>query len=154
MDDDDNRLYICPQDPGQQKLCSVGEACLYYSWRKSSSSRAVIRECFPTSVLLGTIEQPVLPQPSCSPMAVETGDIQACICTTDLCSGLAGQEDSAALATELEGVTADRPGQEEELAREVEAVFGGPQMAGGRVKCHQCGSLFSTQVKTALILGN
>ena len=83
-------------------------------------------------MLLGTIEQPVLPAPSCSPMAVETGDIQACICTTDLCSGLAGQEDTAALATELEGVTADRPGQEVELAREVEAVFGGPQMAGGR----------------------
>ena len=145
MEDDDNRLYICPQDPGQQKLCSVGEACLYYSWRKSSSSRAVIRECFPTSVLLGTIEQPVLPAPSCSPMAVETGDIQACICTTDLCSGLAGEEDT--LATELE---AARPRQEVELAREVEAVFGGPQVAGGRVKCHQCGSLFSSQVSTEL----
>ena len=143
-------MTLAPQDPGQQKLCATGEACLYYSWRKSSSSRAVIRECFPTSVLLGTIEQPVLPQPSCSPMAVETGDIQACICTTDLCSGLEGLEDTAALATELEGVTVElATGQEEELAREVEAVFGGAQVAGGRVRCHQCGSLFSSQVTTA-----
>ena len=140
--------HIVHQDLGQQKLCSVGEACLYYSWRKSSSSLAVIRECFPTSVLLGTIEQPVLPAPSCSPMAVETGDIQACICTTDLCSGLAAEEDTAGLATEL--VTAAKSGQEVELAREVEAVFCDQKVAGGRVKCHQCGSLFSSQVRTEL----
>ena len=68
---------------------------------------AVIRECFPTSVLLGSIERPVEPQvtmvitmmlvimtnhgsncnvqATCSPVSVESDTIKACICTTDFC---------------------------------------------------------------------
>ena len=37
----------------QQKTCEKGEACLWYSYQKSSDEKAVIRECFSSSILLG-----------------------------------------------------------------------------------------------------
>ena len=40
-------------DPSQQKTCEKGEACLWYSYQKAANEKAVIRECFSTSILLG-----------------------------------------------------------------------------------------------------
>jgi len=77
-----------PKDPAQSKECDIGEACLYYSWRTSNTDISVIRECFPTSILLGSIENPVDPTPLCSTEPVESDTIQACICTSDLCNGI------------------------------------------------------------------
>ena len=37
---------------------------------------AVIRECFPTSILLGSITSPVQPKPTCTPEPVESDSIQ------------------------------------------------------------------------------
>jgi hypothetical protein len=42
----------------------------------SSSLSAVIRECFPTSILLGSIEAPVEPTEQCSPVPVESDTIK------------------------------------------------------------------------------
>ena len=60
---------------------------------------AVIRECFPTSILLGSIENPVDPTPVCSPEPVESDTILACICTSDLCNILPGEPKTAAVQT-------------------------------------------------------
>merc|ERR1719150_3586438 len=103
---------------------------------------AVIRECFPTSVLLGSIERPVEPQATCSPQSVESDTIKACICTTDLCSGI-GDDDNGprtALATFDSTVTAAPPN----IDQEVDQLFDDVSNESGRVRCHQCGSLFST----------
>ena len=40
-------------DKKQMKTCDAGEACLWYSYQKSDSETAVIRECFSTGILLG-----------------------------------------------------------------------------------------------------
>ena len=73
----------------QQKTCNAGEACLWYSYLKSSTEKAVIRECFSTSILLGSIDRPIEPSNNCRPQSVEEGDdsIQACLCTDDFCNG-------------------------------------------------------------------
>ena len=46
------------------QTCLKGEACLLYSWRKSALETATLRECFPTRVLLGSIQDPLSPQVS------------------------------------------------------------------------------------------
>ena len=80
----------CPQfdpaDPAQRRTCQQGEACLYYSWQKAADDQAVIRECFPTSVLLGSLDSPVVPSTDCQLQTLDGDDIQACICTSDLCN--------------------------------------------------------------------
>ena len=56
-----------PSDPGQRKTCGPGEACLFYSWRSSATDpEQSLRECFSTSVLLGSITSPLLPEPGCN----------------------------------------------------------------------------------------
>ena len=44
------------------QTCLKGEACLLYTWRKSATETATLRECFPTRVLLGSIQDPLSPQ--------------------------------------------------------------------------------------------
>ena len=46
------------------QTCLKGEACLLYTWRKSTTETATLRECFPTRVLLGSIQDPLAPQVS------------------------------------------------------------------------------------------
>ena len=46
------------------QTCLKGEACLLYTWRKSPTETATLRECFPTRVLLGSIQDPLAPQVS------------------------------------------------------------------------------------------
>ena len=124
------------RDPSQMKTCSQGEACLYYSWRKSATERSVIRECFATSILLGSIDNPVEPRAECEPDSLESDSISACICTTDLCNGL-GDDD---IKTEVSLVTTTRP-------RAAPTTTTAPTTslapALGQVRCYQCGSLFS-----------
>lgn len=119
----------CFQDPSQLRTCDVGEACLFYSWRKSPTETSVIRECFPTSVLLGSIEEPVEPQPECSPMAVESDTIMACICTNDFCSGIEATSASDQVSSKALTPAPRTPA---------------PVASRGRTRCHQCGSLFSS----------
>ena len=82
---------------------------------------AVIRECFPTSVLLGSLESPVVASTECQPQSVESQTISACLCTADLCNDIPGR------------------GQD---SRAVTAVTRRPRERD-RVSCYQCGSLFS-----------
>ena len=44
------------------QTCLKGEACLMYTWKKSATETASLRECFPTRVLLGSIQDPLKPQ--------------------------------------------------------------------------------------------
>ena len=44
------------------QTCLKGEVCLMYTWRKSDTETASLRECFPTRVLLGSIQDPLKPQ--------------------------------------------------------------------------------------------
>ena len=80
----------------------------------------MIRECFPTSVLLGSLESPVEASTECLPQSVESQTISACLCTSDLCNHLPGR------VTASQAVTAVGRSRE-------------------RVRCHQCGSLFSEE---------
>ena len=52
-------------DPDQVQTCLKDEACLMYSWKKSATETATLRECFPTRVLLGTIRDPLEALPDC-----------------------------------------------------------------------------------------
>ena len=71
-------------------LSCVGQACLYYSWRQSATDPEFsVRECLDTSVLLGPITSPLLPEPGCSVRDVSEdsdGSIVACLCQTDYCN--------------------------------------------------------------------
>ena len=80
----------------------------------------MIRECFPTSVLLGSLDSPVEASPDCSPQAVESDTISACLCTSNLCNHIPGRDSPSQAVTAV-----SRPRERE------------------RVRCHQCGSLFS-----------
>ena len=47
----------------------------------------MIRECFPESILLGSVEKPLEITKDCQPINIEAdGSIAACICTTDFCN--------------------------------------------------------------------
>ena len=76
-------------DNTQVQTCLKDEACLMYSWKKSSTETATLRECFPTRVLLGTIRDPLAALPDCSQRDITddgTGSIFACLCNTDFCN--------------------------------------------------------------------
>ena len=60
-----------------------------YSWKKSPTETATLRECFPTRVLLGTIRDPLVALPDCSQRDITddgSGAIFACLCNTDFCN--------------------------------------------------------------------
>ena len=61
LDPDAECAAFSQSDPGQRMGCGPGEACLFYSW----GGDFTIRECISTSVLLGPITSPLLPEPGC-----------------------------------------------------------------------------------------
>ena len=127
------------QDPTQLKTCAEGEACLYYTWRKSSSEKSsVIRECFPTSILLGSIDRPVQPQAQCEPESQEEDTISTCLCTDDLCNGI-GDDD---IKTEPELVTTRLPELVSTRRPKLVTTKRPKEVQSGGLRCHQCGSLF------------
>ena len=95
----------------QQKTCNAGEACLWYSYLKSSTEKAVIRECFSTSILLGSIDRPIEPLKKCNPKSVDEGDdsIQACLCTDDFCNGYEAPSSSPQIRTTRPTTRPKRP---------------------------------------------
>ena len=77
--------------PEQKKYCDPGEACLYYSWQKSATETAAIRECFSPTILLGSVNDPLRVQTKCEIKNIsETpgAQIMACLCNTDLCNAI------------------------------------------------------------------
>ena len=93
-----------PSDPGQVQVCGVNEACLLYKWKKSPTETAVLRECFPKSVVLGPLDRPLRPSKSCDLNDVsepEAGitDATACLCETSFCNN----------RQELQSISATRP---------------------------------------------
>ena len=80
-----------PSNPGQVQTCGTNEACLLYTYKKSEGETAVLRECFPKSVVLGPIDNPLLPTTDCNlrdvsePEAGITG-VSACLCETSFCN--------------------------------------------------------------------
>merc|ERR1719412_780502 len=68
---------------------SQRQACLLYTWSRSATETAQLRECFPTRVLLGSISAPLAPATLCTERDITddgSGSIRACLCTTDLCN--------------------------------------------------------------------
>ena len=97
----------------------------------------MIRECYPESVLLGSVDHPVEITRTCSPLTMETdGTIAACICREDFCNGI---------EHELSNDTAPRTlaGSEEVLDEIDIAINETPVTAGSGLICAECGSLFS-----------
>ena len=80
-------------EPLQQDFCNPGEACLWYSWQKSKSSKSFIRQCFSTSILLGSIDAPLETGPYCEPQDISDNslsEITACLCDSDFCNSYRG----------------------------------------------------------------
>lgn len=78
-----------PDDNRQVASCAAGQACLLYTWKKSSTEIGSYRECFSTSIQLGHSSLPVNPLPSCSlsrTQADSRSSIRACVCTQDFCN--------------------------------------------------------------------
>ena len=62
-----------------------------YTWSKSSTETATLRECFPTRVLLGSIRDPLTPENFCAVRDITddgSGSIKACLCSTDYCNNV------------------------------------------------------------------
>ena len=89
-------------DTAQAGECGAGEACLWYSWERSRGRTSYVRECFSTSILLGTVSDPLLPTASCSPRDISetasSAKISACLCTSDLCNSYVSPEEARELA--------------------------------------------------------
>ena len=64
------------------------QACLWYSWQKTPTETAVVRECFAPSILLGSVEDPLVPMDTCQPKDISEEDqkVAACLCTSDRCN--------------------------------------------------------------------
>ena len=61
----------------------------------------MIRECYPESVLLGSVDHPVEISQTCSPVTVETdATIAACICREDFCNGIEHELSRPALSND------------------------------------------------------
>ena len=79
---------------GQRKYCDPGQACLFYSWQKSATETAAIRECFSPTILLGSVDNPLRVKRSCNLQDIsETpgASIMACLCDSDLCNANNGE---------------------------------------------------------------
>ena len=141
-----------PDDRGQVVECEAGEVCLLYSWL-SGPSYSTVRECFkPNSLLLGSTEAPILPSPSCDPVSIDEMTF-ACTCTTDLCNGETGLESISMsplstttitstitrLSTSLTTTTTTITTTSRVTSTQKQVIRSDPN----RVKCHQCGNLFS-----------
>lgn len=62
---------------------------MMYTWSKSDTETATLRECFPTSVLLGSILDPLLVSDSCVQRDITddgSGTILACLCDRNHCN--------------------------------------------------------------------
>ena len=118
---------------------------------------AVIRECFSTSILLGSIDNPVTARTECSLEKVESEAISACICTTDLCNDLDSDtghpvRHSTTVSTFAQEPRHERtfsPGRDNQFQFTTEASTVIPvpsrnsKTQSRGVLCYQCGSLFS-----------
>ena len=98
-----------PASPDQRTTCGPNEACLWYSFvTVPGEPRSVIRECFSTGILLGSISDPIEAKSNCRPKNVENDDsIMACLCTEDYCNGYESEEERA--SNRNRGATTKRP---------------------------------------------
>ena len=160
-------------DPSQAGECAAGEACLWYSWERSRGRTSFVRECFSTSILLGTVSDPLLPSSSCSPRDISetptSARISACLCTSDYCNGYISQEERRELSrpvttsrpatrrttrrtTTIRTTTTRRTTQAPEPAEEPRRQAGlpgrqniHPEAPG--LQCYSCGSLLNPNKK-------
>jgi hypothetical protein len=76
---------------------------MMYTWSKSDTETATLRECFPTSVLLGSIQDPLLVSSHCSQRDITddgSGTILACLCNRDHCNDDSRFGDSSSRPTQ------------------------------------------------------
>ena len=125
-------------DSSQTGFCDPGEACLWYSWYLSDTQVSVIRECLSTSILLGSIEDPLVVTPGCTVKDIsEDGTkAEACLCDSDLCN------DNSLVGDTMNSDKISQP-QQTQLAAPVQTETEAVISTARRVRCYQCGSLFS-----------
>ena len=79
----------------QVQTCESGEACLLYQWKKSARETAVLRQCFPSHILLGPVYNPLVStEDTCELRDItddNSGSVLACLCESDLCNQLQHQ---------------------------------------------------------------
>ena len=145
-------LEVCdefnPDDRGQVVECAEGEVCLMYSWL-SGPGYSTVRECFrPDSLLLGSAEAPILPAATCDPVSIDE-ITSACTCSTDLCNGETGAHTKSIKSTTTTSVTTTRATTTTTTTQVsiVTTTTQRPVIRSNpkRVKCHQCGNLFSNK---------
>ena len=84
-----------------------------------SGETAVLRECFPKSVVLGPIDKPLLPSDECTlrdvsePEAGITG-VSACLCETSFCNN---KQEIQTIAPIKPPITNEVPDDEPEIKR-------------------------------------
>ena len=150
-------------NPDYQGYCPPGDVCLHYTWKHQDGSSSDIRECFSRSILLGSVDDPLVVKKTCEPQVVsEEGGLptKACLCETDFCN--VGENQSESLQSEPTGRPNNlkRPSSPQfdnsayltnfttTLRPRPRLTTTTPAPARSRsdltkVKCHQCGSLFS-----------
>ena len=103
----------------------------------------MIRECYPESVLLGSVDHPVEISQTCSPVTVETdGTIAACICREDFCNGIEHELSRPGPSNETSHQAL--AGSEEVLDEIDIAINESPVVSSSSgLICAECGSLFS-----------
>ena len=96
-------------DKEQEGFCAPGEACLWYSWQKTQDTTAYVRECFSTSILLGTLNNPLVAKETCEPQDISEGDqkVEACLCETDFCNSYRGLEEVIPLRSNITEATSN-----------------------------------------------
>ena len=106
-----------------------------YTWQKSPTETATLRECFPTRVLLGSIENPLSASGSCSMRDITddgSGTIRACLCNSDFCN----DNSSGASARQLPSRTTRPPRRTTRRpAPSRPASSARQQSSGGRSNC-------------------
>jgi len=163
-------------DSSQQGYCKEGEACLWYSWQKSRSTTAYVRECFSKSIVLGTVDDPLIAKPYCDPLDISENSISrvtACLCETDLCNSFrsggekrpskVNQQSSAPKRKNTPSSTSNKRQQESESPsqrnQEIEETPRSPKLAQRPsakqvvhpdkpgLQCFSCGSLLNTDAQ-------
>ena len=121
---------------------------------KNNIVSAIIRECFPESILLGSVEKPLKITEQCNPVNIESdGSIAACICTNDYCN-----DADFTLAPVPDEDNDKNEHNDDEVIDEIDITPNEPETTSvvstststaaprfNKIICHQCGSLFSNK---------
>ena len=151
--------------------CQPEESCLLYQWRKSQTETALLRQCFPSHILLGPVHSPLRSSSTCNLKDItddQEGTVKACLCNTDLCNDEESQETDKPSDPYVVLRTTSVPNLKTSIS-EVKTLQEVPRQGHGlkvpgeefesiisaesRLECHSCGSLLFPDKKCQVFNG-